>query len=308
AVLVAATVAAHLVWVGRMLRDRRRQRLDWPLRFVLTGTSALALTTAFGLGLAFDAAAGPRAALAYGVLALGGWATFTIAGMMLKIGPVLVWSSVYAPRVGLAPVPSVAALSWPAAERLAWALLAVGVAGLTLAVAAGDGVWIHRATLVTAAGALTFAAAVGHSLWPVLIRLNPPLYRWPARGDEPAQPALREDELRFSRRRPRPRRVPHRLGLVRGRLGAEIADHRARPPAPGRLHGDARDGRCHLDVPASGRRRRALSPWCRRGRLLARDRVDREPGARRDSHCARCARGPAGHRRQRVGADRRCGP
>jgi hypothetical protein len=172
AVLVAASVAAHLAWVGRMLRDRRRH-LDWPLRFVLTGTLALGLTTAFGLGLAFDVVAGPRAALAYGVLSLGGWATFTIAGMMLKIVPFLVWSAVYAPRVGLISVPSVAALSWPAAERLAWALLGVGVAGLILAVAAGDKMWIHRATLVTAAGALAFAAAIGHSLRPILVRPSP---------------------------------------------------------------------------------------------------------------------------------------
>jgi hypothetical protein len=172
AILVAATVAAHLAWVGRMLRDRRRQRLDWPLRFVLTGTLALALTTTFGLALAFDVVVGARAALAYGVLALGGWATFTIAGMMLKIVPFLVWSAVYAPRVGLEPVPSVAALSWPAAERPPWALLSVGVAGLTLAVAAGDDVWIYRATLVIAAGGLAFAAAVGRSLWPILVRLS----------------------------------------------------------------------------------------------------------------------------------------
>jgi hypothetical protein len=169
ATMVTVTVGAHLVWVGRTLRARRRG-LDWPVRFVLTGTVALALSTALGLGFAFDLLAGPRAALAYGVLALGGWATFTIAGMMLKIVPYLVWSAVYASRVGLQPVPSIEALSWPAVERLAWALLTPGVAGLVLAVAAASEVWIFRATLLAAAGALAFAAAVAHALWPLLAR------------------------------------------------------------------------------------------------------------------------------------------
>ena len=173
AVVVTASIAVHLLWVWRMLRQRRRQLLDWPLRFVLTGASALAITAVVGLALAFDVVDGPRASLAYGVLALGGWATFTIAGMMLKIVPFLVWSSVYGPRVGLSPVPSVAALSWPAAERLAWVQLTIGITGLTLAVAAGDTAWIRGAALVTAAGALTFGAAIGHALWPALGELRP---------------------------------------------------------------------------------------------------------------------------------------
>ena len=39
--------------------------------------------------------------------------------MMLKIVPFLVWYRVYAPRAGRQPVPTLAQLSWPAAERLA---------------------------------------------------------------------------------------------------------------------------------------------------------------------------------------------
>ena len=59
---------------------------------------------------------GPRAALAYAVLALGGWISLTIAGMMLKIVPFLVWYRVYGAQAGRAPVPTLAQLSSPRAE------------------------------------------------------------------------------------------------------------------------------------------------------------------------------------------------
>jgi hypothetical protein len=170
---VTAAIGGHLAWVAGMVRRRRQPRLDWPLRFVLTGTAGLALAATLGLGFAFEVLTGPRAAAAYGVIALGGWVSFTIAGMMLKIVPLLVWSRVYAPRVGRQSVPSVAALAWPSAERVAYALLLAGVAALALAAAAGDGRWIARAALVVAGGAVAFAAALGHAL--AHLRGQPPL-------------------------------------------------------------------------------------------------------------------------------------
>jgi cytochrome c/quinol oxidase subunit I len=164
ALAVAAAAGAHLTWVSRMARRRKRPALDWGLRFVLTGSTFLIATVALGLGLAFDIVSGPRAALAYAALALGGWVSLTIVGMMLKIIPFLVWYRVYSPQAGRAPVPTLGQLGWPAAEGLAYGLLTGGVAGLAAALATGNAQLIGAAGTVLAAGALCFVATVASVL------------------------------------------------------------------------------------------------------------------------------------------------
>jgi hypothetical protein len=161
---VAAAVLAHVAWVCGMVRGRRRPALDWGLRLVLTGALALVPATGLALALALDVLAGPRVALAYAALALGAWASLTIAGMMLKIVPFLVWYRVYAPHAGRQPVPTLAQLSSPTAERLAYGGLTGGVLALTVAVAAAVPAAIEAAGIVVAVGALAFAAALGRIL------------------------------------------------------------------------------------------------------------------------------------------------
>ncbi len=160
ALAVAAAVTAHLTWVVRAVRARKRPALDWGLRLTLAGTAFAVPTTALGVVLAFDVVRGPRWAMAYAVLAFGGWASLTIAGMMLKIVPFLVWYRAYGPLVGRAPVPTMAQLSWPAAEGMAFALLVTGMSALTLAVGAGDATAIRAAATLVAAGAIFFGAAL----------------------------------------------------------------------------------------------------------------------------------------------------
>jgi hypothetical protein len=94
------------------------------------------------------------------VVVLGGWISLTIVGMMLKIVPFLVWYRLYAPRAGRAPVPTLAQLSWPGAEGLAYALLGGGIPVLAIAARAGDPVWIGAAGGLVALGALSFGAAL----------------------------------------------------------------------------------------------------------------------------------------------------
>jgi hypothetical protein len=162
-----ATVAALLVHgasVVALVRRRKRPTLDWGLRFLLTGTACLVPGAALGMALALGISAGPRAALAYAVLGLGGWVSLTIAGMMLKIVPFLVWYRVYAPRAGREPVPTLAQLSRPGVERLAYGGLSGGVVALAAAVAAGAPGLIAVAGGLVAAGALAFAAALGRTL------------------------------------------------------------------------------------------------------------------------------------------------
>jgi hypothetical protein len=169
ALAVAAAVLAHAGWIAGMVRGRRRPSLDWGLRLVLTGALALLPATGLGLALALDLLAGPRAALAYAALALGAWASLTIAGMMLKIVPFLVWYRAYGARAGRERVPSLPELGWRMGEGVAWALLTAGFAALPVTLALGDAAWIRIAGLLTAAGALTFAAALAR----VLAHLRP---------------------------------------------------------------------------------------------------------------------------------------
>lgn len=164
ALAVTGAAAGHARWVAGFAQRRRRPRLDWGLRFVLTGTAFLLPAASMGLGFALDLLSGPRAALAYAVLTLGGWVSLTIAGMMLKIVPFLVWYRVYGPRAGTAPVPMLAQLSGARAERLAYALLSAGFVLLPAAVAIGQAAWIRAAGAVLALGALSFAAALARVL------------------------------------------------------------------------------------------------------------------------------------------------
>ena len=161
---VAAAAGAHVAWVCEMAWGRKRPGLDWGLRFVLTATVFLAPAVVLGVALATDRLAGPRVALAYAVVMLGGWISLTIVGMMLKIVPFLVWYRAFSPRAGREPVPTLAQLSWPRAEGLAYVLLTGGVVLLVATVLAGEAAGIRAAGVLLALGSLAFAAALARVL------------------------------------------------------------------------------------------------------------------------------------------------
>jgi hypothetical protein len=138
------------------------------LRFAVTGTVCLLPAVGLGLALACGLVAGPRATLVYAILGLDGWVSLTIIGMMLKIVPFLVWYRVYAPQAGRQPVPTLAQLSWPAAERLAYACLTGGMLALAGAAALAAPPVIEAAGLAVAVGALAFAASLGRTLLALL--------------------------------------------------------------------------------------------------------------------------------------------
>ena len=161
---VAAAAGAHVAWVCEMAWGRKRPGLDWGLRFVLTATAFLAPAVVLGVALATDRLAGPRVALAYAVVMLGGWISLTIVGMMLKIVPFLVWYRAFSPRAGREPVPTLAQLSWPRAEGLAYVLLTGGVVLLAATVLVGEAAGICAAGVLLALGSLAFAAALARVL------------------------------------------------------------------------------------------------------------------------------------------------
>jgi hypothetical protein len=173
AVAVATAVAAHVAWVVSAVRASRRPGLDWGLRLALAGAAFALPAMALGLGLALDFVRGPRWAMAYAVLVFGGWASLTIAGMMLKIVPFLVWYRAYGHLVGRAPVPSMAQLSWPAAERVAFVLFVTGMSALAIAAGAGDATAIRGAAMLVAAGAVAFGASLARVVHHVTPRVMP---------------------------------------------------------------------------------------------------------------------------------------
>ncbi len=164
AVAVAAAAGGHAAWVAEIARARKRRSLDWGLRLALTASVFLLPAAALGVALATGGLAGPRAALAYAIVVLGGWVSLTIAGMMLKIVPFLVWARAYAPLAGRHPVPTLHQLSWPRVEGVAYALLTTGIALLAVAVLAGHAGCIRAAGTIVALGATAFAVALGRVL------------------------------------------------------------------------------------------------------------------------------------------------
>jgi hypothetical protein len=160
ALAIAAATLGHVALVVEMMHRRKRPVLDWGLRFTVTATVFLLAAAGLGLALALDVLSGPRAALAYAVVALGGFVSLTIVGMMLKIVPFLVWYHTYGPRAGREQVPTLVQISAPRLEGLAYALLVGGMFLLAVSVFVGDAGSIRVAGSVIALGALAFAAAL----------------------------------------------------------------------------------------------------------------------------------------------------
>jgi len=117
------------------LQGRRRKRSDGSLLFWRAGlalgpVTALAAAAAWGLSSeAWD--------LAFGWLAIWGWAGMIVHGMLTRIVPFLVWLHRFAPLVGRVPVPSVKKLLPDRWTRIGFALHLGSLLLGTLAIATG---------------------------------------------------------------------------------------------------------------------------------------------------------------------------
>lgn len=137
------------------LQGRRSRRSDGSLLFWKTGL-LLAPLTAFGALAAFMAAS-PNWDLAFGWLAIWGWAGMIMHGMLTRIAPFLVWLHRFAPLVGHIPVPSVRKILPNPWIRIGYSLhLGSLIAGL-LALATG---W-QPLTRLTGLGLMATAAWMG---------------------------------------------------------------------------------------------------------------------------------------------------
>lgn len=151
---MVAVWVVHPLWVTRALRTRRRKLVDgsagfwWAAMAAAPGVLALAVAARFGED--------PRWSLAFGWLAIWGWAGCVLHGMLTRIVPFLVWFHRFSSLVGKRPVPAMRQL-WPdvrvrvglalhVAATLA-GLVAIGTRVQLAAVGAGllvgaTGVWL----------------------------------------------------------------------------------------------------------------------------------------------------------------------
>lgn len=159
--LAAAVLAiAALLYardVHRMLQRTRREAPDLTTHhwWVIWGQTLLlaALAVVFAAGVL----SGPRAGAAAVVLILAGWITMAITGQLYKVTPFLMWYYRFARGLSPLEVPRLPAPYYPRTGVVAFALMAVGSTALGLAVAAGLPAAATGASLLLAAGAVTFA-------------------------------------------------------------------------------------------------------------------------------------------------------
>jgi hypothetical protein len=117
ALVIISAVTAYLWEVFAILRARRRQALDWGLRYFISALVVLGLCCGLAVDLAWPALklnthTGQLENL-YGFLFLVGVTGFAILGMLYKIIPFLVWYGRYGHHIGRAKVPKLSELYSP---------------------------------------------------------------------------------------------------------------------------------------------------------------------------------------------------
>lgn len=177
ALLIAAAVGLFLWKMREVLRARRRPRLDWGLRHALSAIATLAILTALGLWLATgwipNEEVGARLAFGYGVLALLGWVSVMIIGMMYKIIPFLVWHHRYSDFVGLRPVPPATQFLGETVPRIEFWLLHTGIQVTVVGLIVASGLLVQAGTIVLALAGLAFALALSRIYRHLVPRLTP---------------------------------------------------------------------------------------------------------------------------------------
>ncbi|MFQ5667976.1 MAG: hypothetical protein ACE5I7_16295 [Candidatus Binatia bacterium] len=153
AFLVASTLLWYVSIILRLLRTRRMQ-LDWSMRHVQAAIAYLCAATVCGLafvsGVDVGGRTGARLAVAYGALALLGWASNFILGMGSRLVPGLTAVS------GLRPRP----LFSPRAQTTTFWCFNAGVLSIVVAAVAGWSRLLTTGIVLALLSTLLFARAV----------------------------------------------------------------------------------------------------------------------------------------------------
>jgi hypothetical protein len=156
-VLVMALIL-YATEIRAILRARKRNALDWGIKYFLTAIALLGPVAVLSLvlswpGVPLNAFTGQLENL-YGFLGLIGVVALAIMGMLYKIIPFLVWFGVYSPHVGRAQVPALADMYSPGWQALGyWSFLG----GLLVA---GGGIVLDNETVIRLGGGLLTVAAI----------------------------------------------------------------------------------------------------------------------------------------------------
>lgn len=186
ALVVLAGLSVYGWEIAVILRARQRRRLDWGLKYFLTGLALLAPVSALGLVLAW-----PRLPMTpltaqlenvYGFLALVGVVTLAILGMLYKVVPFLVWYASYSKAIGRNKVPSLAELYSPALQAVGYWLFVAGVLATSLAAAFGHEPAVRASCLVLLASILVFALNIARILSHLVRPRTEPLALLPVRA------------------------------------------------------------------------------------------------------------------------------
>jgi hypothetical protein len=163
--VVAAGLTLHGVEIRAILRARRRPMLDDSLRCFLAALRLMAPLAVIGIVLAWPSLPATRFTTqlenVYGVLAVLGVVSLAILGMLHKVVPFLVWSSVYSKHVGRVRVPSLSELYSPRILQAAYRTYLVGLAAVCLATALGHATAVRWSCAVLSVGAVLFTVNVG---------------------------------------------------------------------------------------------------------------------------------------------------
>jgi len=145
---------------ARMLRHRRKRRLDEAQAFTVAGASWLAVGVAFAIALGLlhpmNPFAGPWLALGY-IVAIG-WIGQTLSGYLHKIMPFLVWNARYGSRVGREKVPLMRdMLNLPLARTSCYALN-IGILAEAVALGIANPLAVTIGAIPVAVGLIGVAA------------------------------------------------------------------------------------------------------------------------------------------------------
>lgn len=159
----AVGVTAFLIQIRRLWRARTRRRADTAWHHTLLSFIYLAVVVAIGalIAVRLPSPWRERAELAYGFLALAGFASSVVAGQLYKILPFLVWFHRFSAYVGLKKVPSASELSSPRWEKLQWLFMHLGIAALAAGILLAAG----PLRLAGAALFLASSALLARNLW-----------------------------------------------------------------------------------------------------------------------------------------------
>lgn len=182
ALVILAALACYGLELRAILRARRRQTLDWGIRYFLTAVALLIPLALLSLvlatpGLPLNPFTGQLENL-YGFLGLIGVVTFAILGMLYKIIPFLVWFGVYSQQIGRAHLPALADMYSVRLQVLGYWSFLGGLAATSLAILLSHetGVRLGASLIALSVGALVcnVGKILAHLKRPQLTPLNIP--------------------------------------------------------------------------------------------------------------------------------------